>query len=97
MLIVYDIWKYFLDSLDILQLILAVNDIFYIPRSFLVSLNFQLYLLFFLSSFSWRLMFLGDNSVSLSAEIKNALGENASLLPGAYGFSLRLFVGPVAL
>jgi len=42
-------------------------------------------------------MFLGDNRVSLSAEIENALRENASLLPGAYGFSLRLFVGSVAL
>lgn len=36
-------------------------------------------------------------SVSLSTEIENAFRENASLLAGAYGFSLRLFVGPVAL
>lgn len=33
----------------------------------------------------------------ISAEIKNAPGDNASLLAGAYGYSLRLFVGPVAL
>lgn len=42
--------------------------------------------------------FLEDKRVSLlRRKLRSALGENTSLLAGAYGYSLRLFVGPVAL